>query len=118
VTTTPDPVDVSLPFNTGGTKGKGDAEVTLGPATTGTNELHVLITDPDGNAENVPEVQVSFTLTAKKIGPIPVTLSKVDTGHWASTNVQLPIRGTWTMAVTVRTSDIDQITETKTVKIN
>jgi copper transport protein len=118
VTTTPDPVDVSLPFNTGGTKGKGDAEVTLDPATTGTNELHVLITDPDGNAENVPEVQVSFTLTAKKIGPIPVTLSKVDTGHWASTNVQLPIRGTWTMAVTVRTSDIDQITETKTVKIN
>jgi copper transport protein len=116
--TTPDPVDVSLPFNTGGTKGKGDAEVTLDPATTGTNELHVLITDPDGNAENVPEVQVSFTLTAKKIGPIPVTLSKVDTGHWASTNVQLPIRGTWTMAVTVRTSDIDQITETKTVKIN
>jgi copper transport protein len=117
VTKTPDPVDVSLPFDTGGTKGSGDAEVTIDPATTGTNELHLLITDPDGNARNVPEVKVAFTLTAKKIGPLPVTLKKIDTGHWASTDAQLPIAGTWLMAVTVRTSDIDQITVTKTVKI-
>jgi copper transport protein len=118
VATTPDPVDVSVPFDTGGTKGKGDAEVTINPATSGTNELKLLITDPDGNARDVPEVQVSLTLTAKKIGPLPVTLKKTATGQWASANAQFPMPGTWLISVTVRTSDIDQITVKKTVKIN
>ncbi|MDX6349589.1 MAG: copper transport protein [Streptomyces sp.] len=117
-TKTPEPLDVTLPFDTGGPKGKGTAEITLDPATSGQNELHLLITGTDGKARDVPEVQVAFTLTAKKIGPLPVTLGKIDTGHWASTTVQLPMPGAWLMAVTVRTSDIDQITETKTVKIN
>jgi copper transport protein len=117
-TTTPEPLDVTLPFDTGGPKGKGTADVTLDPATSGQNELHLLIIGTDGNARDVPEVKVTFTLTAKKIGPLPVTLGKIDTGHWASTNVQLPMPGQWLMAVTVRTSDIDRITETKTVKIN
>lgn len=114
----PLPLDVTIPFDTGGTKGKGKAEITIDPATSGTNQLDLLITGTDGKARNVPEVKVSFTLTSRKIGPLVVTLEKVATGHWASKTAQLPIPGTWRMAVTVRTSDIDQITETKTVKIS
>jgi copper transport protein len=111
-------VDVSIPFDTGGTNGKGDAELTLSPARTGSrNELHLLITGTDGAPRDVPEVRISFTLKAKKIGPIPVTLEKIDTGHWTSADVTLPISGTWTAAVSVRTSDIDEITETKNVEI-
>jgi copper transport protein len=113
------PVDLSIPFDTGGTNGKGEAELTLDPARSGTvNELHLLITGTDGKPRDVPEVDVSFTLKAKKIGPIPVTLGKVDTGHWSSENVSLPFAGSWTASVTVRTSDIDEITETKNVEIS
>ncbi|MGW2349572.1 copper resistance CopC/CopD family protein [Actinacidiphila glaucinigra] len=113
----PEPLDVRIPFDTGGTDGKGEAEVTMDPGGIAENELHLLVTSPDGRAFDVPEVQISFTLKSKKIGPIPVTLGKVDTGHWSAANVQIPVPGEWTIAVTVRTSDIDQVTRTKVVKI-
>ncbi|MFI8182037.1 copper resistance CopC/CopD family protein [Actinacidiphila glaucinigra] len=113
----PEPLDVRIPFDTGGTDGKGEAEVTMDPGGIAENELHLLVTAPDGRAFDVPEVQISFTLKSKKIGPIPVTLGKVDTGHWSAANVQIPVPGEWTIAVTVRTSDIDQVTRTKVVKI-
>ncbi|WP_431958906.1 copper resistance CopC/CopD family protein [Actinacidiphila sp. bgisy160] len=114
----PEPLDVRIPFDTGGADGKGEAEVTLDPGGVAENELHLLVTAPDGRAFDVPEVQVSFTLKSKKIGPIPVTLGKIDTGHWSAENVQIPVPGEWTVAVTVRTSDIDQVTRTKVVKID
>lgn len=117
VSEVPEPLDVRIPFDTGGTNGKGEAEVTLDPGGVAENELHLLVTAPDGRAFDVPEVQVSFTLKSKKIGPIPVTLGKIDTGHWSAENVQIPVPGEWTVAVTVRTSDIDQVTRTKVVKI-
>ncbi|WUD74235.1 copper resistance protein CopC [Streptomyces sp. NBC_00510] len=117
VSEVPEPLDVRIPFDTGGTNGKGEAEVTLDPGGVAENELHLLVTSPDGRAFDVPEVQVSFTLKSKKIGPIPVTLGKIDTGHWSAENVQIPVPGEWTVAVTVRTSDIDQVTRTKVVKI-
>lgn len=117
VSEVPEPLDVKIPFDTGGTNGKGEAEVTLDPGGVAENELHLLVTAPDGRAFDVPEVQVSFTLKSKKIGPIPVTLGKIDTGHWSAENVQIPVPGEWTVAVTVRTSDIDQVTRTKVVKI-
>ncbi|MFF7675599.1 copper resistance CopC/CopD family protein [Actinacidiphila glaucinigra] len=113
----PEPLDVRIPFDTGGTDGKGEAEVTMDPGGIAENELHLLVTSPDGRAFDVPEVQISFTLKSKKIGPIPVTLGKVDTGHWSAANVQIPVPGEWTIALTVRTSDIDQVTRTKVVKI-
>jgi copper transport protein len=112
-------VDVKLPYDTGGPGGKGTAEVTIAPASAGsTNVLHLLIDGTDGKRRDVPEVTMSFTLQAKKIGPLPVTLKHIATGRWTSAEVALPIAGEWTMAVTVRTSDIDEITETKNVKIS
>ncbi|MDX3215057.1 copper resistance protein CopC [Streptomyces sp. ME02-6991-2B] len=114
----PEPLDVRVPFDTGGRDGKGEAEVTLDPGGVAENELHLLVTAPDGRAFDVPEVQISFTLKSKRIGPIPVTLGKIDTGHWSAENVQIPVPGEWTIAVTVRTSDIDQVTRTKVVKID
>ncbi|MEU1617330.1 copper resistance protein CopC [Streptomyces sp. NPDC005722] len=117
VSEVPEPLDVRIPFDTGGRDGKGEAEVTLDPGGIAENELHLLVTASDGRAFDVPEVQVSFTLKAKKIGPIPVTLGKIDTGHWSAENVQIPVPGEWTVSVTVRTSDIDQVTRTKVVKI-
>jgi copper transport protein len=118
VTQVPEPLDVKIPFDTGGPGGKGEAEVTLDPGGVAENELHLLVTAPDGRAFDVPEVQISFTLKSKKIGPIPVTLGKIDTGHWSAENVQIPTPGEWTIAVTVRTSDIDQVTRTEVVKID
>ncbi|CAM5501763.1 copper resistance CopC/CopD family protein [Streptomyces aurantiogriseus] len=108
---------LDMSFDTGGTDGKGVVSVDLDPARAGANEMHVYVTRPNGRAFDVPEVKVAFTLEAQKIGPLPVTPDHITTGHWAANGVQIPMAGEWKIAVTVRTSDIDQVTVSKNAQI-
>jgi copper transport protein len=111
------PVSLKVPFDTGGQDGKGTVEVTLDPARVGGNEMHIYVVRPGGEAFDVPEVKVAFTLEAKNIGPLPVVPDRIATGHWSASGVQIPMAGEWTVSVTVRTSDIDQVTLNKNAKI-
>ncbi|MEU3950749.1 copper resistance protein CopC [Streptomyces achromogenes] len=108
---------LDMPFDTGGTDGKGVVRVGLDPARVGGNEMHVYVQRPNGRAFDVPEVKVSFTLEEQKIGPLPVNPDHITTGHWSANGVQLPVAGNWKVAVTVRTSDIDQATVSKNAQI-
>ncbi|WP_230195254.1 copper resistance CopC/CopD family protein [Streptomyces coriariae] len=108
---------LDMSFDTGGTDGKGVVSVDLDPARTGANEMHVYVTRPNGRAFDVPEVKVAFTLEAKDIGPLPVVPDHITTGHWSANGVQIPVAGEWEISVTVRTSDIDQVTVSKNAQI-
>ncbi len=66
---------------------------------------------------DAPELKVAFTNNAEEIGPLPVVPDRIATGHWSADGVQIPMPGTWELEVTVRTSDIDQVTVKKNVKI-
>lgn len=111
------PTEIKLPFDTGGQNGKGTVRLSLDPATSGANEMHVWIYNPELKLMDVPEVKVSFTLKAKQIGPLPITPDRLTTGHWSAGAVQIPMPGEWQVQVTVRTSDVDQTTIDKNVKI-
>ncbi|MFF1393207.1 copper resistance CopC/CopD family protein [Streptomyces sp. NPDC058287] len=111
------PLSLKLPFDTGGQDGKGTLLLDMDPGRTGSNDMHVYVERPNGKAFDVPEVKVSFTLAAKKIGPLPVVPDHIATGHWSASGVQIPVAGDWKIAVTVRTSDIDQVTVNKNAKI-
>ncbi|MEU5833931.1 copper resistance protein CopC [Streptomyces diacarni] len=113
------PVEAKVPFDTGGPGGKGTAALTLDPGSRGRNTLQVHTTAPGGRPLDAPEVKVTFTLPAKDLGPLPVTLKPVagKKGHWKATDVRLPMAGEWKLALTVRTSDIDQVTTYKTATI-
>ncbi|MGW0839526.1 copper resistance CopC/CopD family protein [Streptomyces sp. NPDC002787] len=108
---------LDMSFDTGGKNGQGVARLQIDPARVGANEMHVYVQRPDGKPFDVPEVQVAFTLEAKKIGPLPVVPDRVTTGHWTADGVQLPMAGDWKIEITVRTSDIDQVTVSKNAKI-
>ncbi|KUL40388.1 hypothetical protein ADL22_15005 [Streptomyces sp. NRRL F-4489] len=110
---------LTVPFDTGGQGGQGTARLDLDPGHSGGgNELRLRIADPSGKARDVPEVKVSFTLAAKKLGPLPVVLRHTGAGHWSASGVQLPVPGRWQLSLMVRTSDFDQVTETRNVTIN
>jgi copper transport protein len=106
-----------MPFDTGGENGKGIVTVDLDPARVGDNEMHVYVERPDGQAFDIPEVKVDFTLKAKDIGPLPVVPDHLATGHWSANGVQIPMAGDWKVDVTVRTSDIDEVTVSKNAQI-
>ncbi|MEU9167017.1 copper resistance protein CopC [Streptomyces sp. NPDC048420] len=110
-------VTLDMSFDTGGTDGKGVVTVDFDPARVGGNEMHVYVQRPNGRAFDIPEVKVALTLEAKKIGPLAVTPDHIATGHWSASNVQIPMAGDWKVAVTVRTSDIDQTTVSKNAQI-
>ncbi|MFF9913379.1 copper resistance protein CopC [Streptomyces sp. NPDC013457] len=111
------PVDIRLPFDTGGAAGKGTVRLSLDPGRTGANVLHLFVDDPDGRPLDLPEIKVAFTLKAKDVGPLPVVPERIQAGHWSANGVQIPMAGDWQIQVTVRTSDIDQTTIDKNVKI-
>ncbi|WP_406485400.1 copper resistance CopC/CopD family protein [Streptomyces sp. NBC_01563] len=111
------PVEMKLPFDTGGENGKGMVRMEITPARTGANELHLWVDGSDGKPMDVPEVKVAFTLESKDIGPLPVVPARLTEGHWTADGVQIPMAGNWKVAVTVRTSDIDQTTIDKNMKI-
>ncbi|MFF7544138.1 copper resistance CopC/CopD family protein [Streptomyces canus] len=110
-------VTLDMSFDTGGTDGKGVVTVDFDPARVGGNEMHVYVQRSNGRAFDIPEVKVALTLEAKKIGPLAITPDRIATGHWSASNVQIPMAGDWKVAVTVRTSDIDQTTVSKNAQI-
>ncbi|MEV5978860.1 copper resistance protein CopC [Streptomyces sp. NPDC052114] len=111
------PLTLKVPFDTGAQDGKGTVQLDLDPGRTGSNDLHLYVKRPNGSAFDVPEVKVSFTLKSKDVGPLPVAPDHISTGHWSASGVQIPMAGNWKIAVTVRTSDIDQVTVNKNAQI-
>ncbi|MFI9259154.1 copper resistance CopC/CopD family protein [Streptomyces sioyaensis] len=112
------PQALTIPFDTGGPHGKGTARLALAPgSSTAANTLQLRLADPSGKAMDVPEVKISFTQKAKKLGPLPAVPRKVSEGRWRVSGVRLPVPGQWQVSLVVRTSDIDQVTEIKNVKI-
>lgn len=103
-----------VPFRVGNHGGK--VQITLDPGRVGRNSVEAVVFGPDGGLATVPELRLSFTLPAQKIGPLDAKITDKG-GYWGTASLNLPIPGTWTMNVTVRVSDLDQVTVSKPVRI-
>ncbi|MEU3947239.1 copper resistance protein CopC [Streptomyces sp. NPDC029526] len=111
----PAATSVTIPYDIGSGK-NGMVQLTLDPGRVGENSVQAVTFGPTGALAIVPEVRLSFTLEAKDIGPIDARLTDRG-GYWATSDLVLPIEGTWTMKTTVRVSEVDQVTETRRIRI-
>ncbi|MCZ4102299.1 ABC transporter [Streptomyces sp. So13.3] len=116
------PADIrtAVPYDTGGAgpDASGRVVVSLRSAPdTGASQLTAEVINADGRAARVAEVRMAFTLPSRDVGPLRVVLSSVGAGRWTTPAVQLPFPGDWQMAVTVRSSDIDEATRTTSLRI-
>ncbi|WP_259407861.1 copper resistance CopC/CopD family protein [Streptomyces akebiae] len=107
----------TVPFDVGTPNGHGKVQIDLGPGRVGKNSVQAVVFGPDDGIATVPELRLTFTLEAQKIGPIDAKLTDRG-GYWATDTLQLPLPGTWTMKLTVRTTDIDQVTVEKSVRVS
>jgi copper transport protein len=105
-----------IPFDVGTPGGRGTVQVTLVPGRVGQNAVEAVVYGPDGGLSSVPELRLSLSLPAQKIGPIDAELTKRG-GYWGTDTLNLPIAGEWTMKATVRVSEIDQVSAEREVRI-
>lgn len=107
-----------IPYDTGKStlSGRGKVQVTLEPGRVGRNVVEAIVYGADDSPVGIPELRLTFTLADQQIGPLDAKLVD-ERGYWGSDTLNLPIAGTWTMNATVRVSDIDQVTVSKTVKV-
>ncbi|MFD7706875.1 copper resistance CopC/CopD family protein [Streptomyces sp. NPDC059786] len=106
----------TVPFDMGTSGGRGKVQIDLAPGRVGDNTVQAVVFGADGGLATVPELRLSFTLAAQDIGPIDANLTDKG-GYWGTDAVNLPLSGSWTMRITVRTTDIDQVTVERTVRI-
>ncbi|MEV6327878.1 copper resistance protein CopC [Streptomyces sp. NPDC051909] len=102
-------VSVEASFDSGGPRGRGTADIVVDPGRVGANAVHVTVTDPAGRLLDVPEIRAALT-SSEGIGPLPVPIRRASEGHWTVSGFQVPAPGAWELALTVRTSDVDQVT--------
>lgn len=77
-------------------------------------DLHLYLFDANGQPTDPP--QVTVTVSHGRIGPLPVQLDTVATGQRLGL-IDVPVAGTWELAITVRATDIDESTTTIDVPI-
>jgi len=102
------PTDVSVPFNTGTVS--GSVLVVVSPAVLGQNQMHLYFSGTNGLPYSPVQVIASFTLASAGIGPLSTTVEQDGPGHFVDLPVSLGFRGTWTLAITVRSDNFDETT--------
>jgi copper transport protein len=102
------PVTRSARFHSG--RDAGLFTVRLPNAARGVDGGHVIIRSEDGRLRDVLEMKASWTQLRLGIGPLPVRFSRTGPGHYQASWPSLPVPGTWRLALTIRTTDIDETT--------
>lgn len=88
--------------------GAGDVQVWVDPARTGNNQIVLNVRDERGINQNVPEVRARLHLPDTGIDPLPVSLARSGPGQFVADDVIVPIAGTWTLDLSVRTTEFDE----------
>ncbi|MFB6807235.1 copper resistance CopC/CopD family protein [Streptomyces sp. NPDC056387] len=107
---------VTVPFDMGTANHQGTVQITLAPGRVGENTAEAVVFTADGGLATVPELRLTLTQEKLGVGPLDAGL-KNRKGYWAAYDLRLPMPGEWTVNVTVRTSEIDQVTVHGTVRI-
>jgi copper transport protein len=94
----------------------GSVQVEVDPAAVGNNSIHLYAYTADNKPQRVQEWKATAALPSAGIEPLPIPVLPFTDNH-ASGEINLPRAGSWSVKVTVRTTEIDQATVTATVPI-
>jgi copper transport protein len=110
------PVDATLPLK--GTSGtSGSVQVSIDPASTGPNLLHLYLFDDAGRLTQPAGITVTITEPSQQLGPIQVQLQPAGPGHYTAESMDIPAAGTWTLLVSVRTDEFTAYTASTTFPV-
>lgn len=85
------------------------AQVELEPAVTGGTVMHVTITSPRGGLDRADEITVTAELASQQIGPIEIETFPASPNHVIADDADFPVAGLWTIEITARYGEFDQV---------
>jgi copper transport protein len=96
-----------------------ELQMTVDPATTGLNAMHVYLTNAkDGTPfTGTKEFDVGLALPEKDIGPLAANAQKAGPGHYVITGASFVPAGKWQVRIKDRVSEFDRYETTVTVPI-
>ncbi len=108
------------PFSENARTGPLEVELTVDPARTGANAVHVyLFRAADGAPfAATKELTVEARLPSKSIGPLTATVHRAGPGHYVADALTLAPAGRWRVTVTDRVSDFDEYTASFSVPVS
>jgi copper transport protein len=114
------PIDqASGPYSTTALLGPAQLEMTVEPAEVGANSAHLYLIDAKTGTPftQTRELTATASLPAKRIGPLPLKLTRAGPGHYILSSAVLSPAGSWHIAITDRVSEFEQHTRTLKVPI-
>jgi copper transport protein len=98
------------PFAGDADVGPARLELTVDPARTGPNEMHVYLFDrrTGDQYDEAEEVTVTAELPERRIEPIELEPTKAGPGHYVVSGATFGVKGDWTVEIAVRVSDFDE----------
>jgi copper transport protein len=111
LTTYPPPgAEAGGPFSTSTELGPARLELTVDPASTGSNEIHLYLFDPrDGSQyDRLKGLEIRLRLPDKQIGPLEPRIDKAGPGHYVARRALISPAGDWELDVFARVSEFEE----------
>jgi copper transport protein len=89
----------------------------LYPLVPGPVGVGLQLTDKDTVPIDPFQIYAQLRLASRQIGPISVPLTRLTTGRWSASGVELPLAGQWQLTVGVLTSPTNEIDVTMQVPV-
>jgi copper transport protein len=96
-----------------------ELQMTVDPATTGLNAMHLYLTNARDGSQftGTKELDVGLSLPKKNIGPLKANAQKAGPGHYVITGASFVPGGKWQVRITDRVSEFDEYDTTIEVPI-
>jgi copper transport protein len=97
----------------------GDLEMnlTVEPARTGPNLIHIYYYTQLGAPGNTAATKLSATLPSQNLGPLRIPLQRIVPSHYTVTAAVFPQPGDWQVTIEARRGEFESLTQTITVPI-
>ena len=104
-------------FTTTAPLGNLELNMTIEPARTGPNVIHLYTFTQRGVPAPTAAAKLSATLPSKSLGPLRIPLQRIGPFHYTVSGATFPFAGDWQLTIEARRGEFEALTQTITVPI-
>ena len=104
-------------FNTFAPLGNIELNMTMEPARTGPNVIHIYTFTQSGVPAPTAAMTLTGSLPSQNLGPLQIPLQRIGPFHYTVSGATFPQPGDWQMTIEARRGQFEALTQTLTVPI-